>query len=150
MNRPFNSKCILPLLFFLFLMVVSSVPASAQIENYLECKIPFPFTAVGTRLPAGTYTIAVVDISVPSELELHSADDKIGVFLETNNAKANGLPKISELVFDRIGQRDFLREIWVESMSYGYQLSESRAEAKLVKQGQKRETHRLTVKHVKK
>jgi hypothetical protein len=149
MNRYRNERFFL-LLFFLSSMTlaVSSVPAYAQIDRQLDCNIPFAFTAANTRLPAGEYVIVVPDSIQPLILELQSADGKIGVLLETMNAKSVTLPKASELVFDRIGKREFLREIWVQDMQFGYQIQKPAAEAKLEKQALKAESHRLSVKHV--
>ncbi len=149
MNQFFNGKRLLYVLFLLTLAVIS-VPAYAQIERELDCNIPFAFAAANTRLPAGAYVIVIPDPSEPLILELQTADGKTGVLLEAISAKPQTLPKTSELVFDRIGKREFLREMWIQDMSYGYQLMKSRAEAKLEKQALKVESHRITVKHVKK
>ncbi len=150
MYQFFNGKCLFFALFLLMTLAVISVPAYAQIERELDCNIPFAFAASNTTLPAGTYVVVVPDPSEPLILELQSADGKTGVLLEAISAKPQTLPKTSELVFDRIGKREFLREMWIQDMPYGYQLMKSRAEAKLEKQAPKVESHRITVKHVKK
>ena len=120
----------------------------AQIVRELDCDIPFAFNAGNTRLPAGKYVIVVPDVSETTLLQLQSADGKISVLLETISYQPDMLPKTSELVFDRIGKREFLREITVQDRQYGYQLAKSHDEVKLEKQNLKPETHRVTVKHV--
>lgn len=129
--------------------MVFAVPAlHAQITGEIEAKVPFEFTVDNTRLPAGDYVIRPVGEESITSLELVSANGKLGVLMAPMNAEANDVPKISELVFDRISNRYFLREIWVEGNQYGYSIEKSKVETRLERAaGAKSEQHRVTVKH---
>ncbi len=127
-------------------VVLCSIAAWAQLTSgELEAKVPFPFTATNTSLPAGSYFIQAVEDTVPV-LELTNFDARVGVMLQTENAQAKP-NQTSELVFDKFGDKYFLREVWVEGSSYGYFLPKPRAEVKLEKSGAKLERHRLSIIH---
>lgn len=113
----------------------------------LEANIPFKFMVGGTRLPAGQYMIKRVDDADPNELEMRSADDHVSVIFLTETAQTNQTPNKSELVFDRIGDRYFLRQIWSEGDNIGEQLPASRMEKKLEMGGAKADSHRVMAKH---
>ena len=147
MRQVFNSKHFW-VISSLLLMMAAGCIVYAQIVRELDCNIPFPFTAGNTRLPAGKYLIIVPDVSEPLILELQSADGKISVLLQTNSFQPSMVPKTSDLFFNRIGKREFLREIGIQDRQYGYQLAKSHDEVNLEKQNLKPERHRLTVKHV--
>ena len=148
MRQILNSKRLL-VISSLLLTMAAGYTVYAQIVRELDCNISFAFTAENTRLPAGKYVIVVQDVSEPLILELKSADGKIGVLLQANSFQPQMVPKTSELIFDRIGKREFLEEIRIQDMQYGYQLAKSHDEVKLEKQNLKPETHRVTVKHIK-
>ncbi len=93
--------------------VASAVPASAMATQQIKAHIPFSFELENKVLPAGDYTITPMGIDDPSVLVLHSADNKTAVqFLTTATTPANNL-RSAELVFDRVGKKEFLRDVLV-------------------------------------
>jgi hypothetical protein len=54
------------------------------------------------------------------------------------------------LVFDKVGDREFLSQIWVDGSSDGYQVEKSRIQLKLEKSGAKPQSHRATATHAEK
>jgi hypothetical protein len=144
MNKLFKSKRFIDVLVFFSTIALSCVMAQAQMVTGVKANIPFAFTVSNTRLPAGDYEISQVSDIGPA-LELRDASDKISVLFLTESTE--GLTKLEnpELVFDKIGDKSFLKEIRAED--YSYQLTKSREETELENQGLKSESHRVTCTH---
>jgi hypothetical protein len=147
MYRLLNCRNCFAVLVLALVMTVSAAIVNAQIVGgELEAKIPFEFTAGSTRLPAGTYLIRPTGEYGAPILELTTVDSKVGVLLETIPAQAKP-DQTSELIFDKMGDRYFLREIWAQGTAEGYTLEKPRAERQLEKGGHKAERHRLPAIH---
>jgi len=103
------------------LVVAGAVTARAQIESdvTIEANIPFAFIVNDTTLPAGKYTIKSLDINEPTVLELRSVDGQTSVLFNTESAQAEQTPNKSELVFDKIGGKYFLSQVWLEGSDSG-------------------------------
>jgi hypothetical protein len=117
------------------LAALGSVAAHAQVDRRIEANVPFKFTVGDTTLPAGRYYVKQLDGMEPQVLEISSADGRVTVAFLTDNAQANGTPAKSELVFDRYGDRDFLRQVWLGGQQTGAELPQSRAEKKAAHHG---------------
>ena len=115
----------------------------AQLIGELKANIPFKFTAGTTTFPAGSYVIRVMDITDPNELVIAQEDGKVEAVVSTLDAQAKQPIKQSELVFSKLGDREFLSEVWPDQTGSGYQIEKTRAELKLEKSGAKRQPHRL-------
>lgn len=116
----------------LSLLVVAGLSsAQAQISRRLEVDIPFKFTVGDTTLPAGKYYVKQPGDMELQALEISSADGKVSVFALVENAQGDKTPSKSELVFDRYGDRDFLRQVWESGHQSGAQLPQSHAEKKI-------------------
>jgi len=125
-------------------MALASPMAHAQLIGELKANIPFKFTAGKTTMPAGSYTIRVLDITDPNELVIAKDDGVVEAVVSTLYAQAKEPIKQSELVFNKIGDREFLSEVWPDQSGSGYQIEKTRAEQKLEKSGAKRQSHRLS------
>jgi hypothetical protein len=127
------------------LMVFGGVVANAQMDSVpqVEVNITFPFMVGDTKLPAGKYVIKTSDDNSPNVLELRSADTKTSVIFDTENAQARGdkTANKTELVFDKVGDQYFLRQIWVGGTATGNELTESRMEKRLTGSGSQAEKH---------
>ena len=107
----------------------------------MTAQIPFKFTVANTTLPAGKYIIKRVDDNDPQALELQSADGRATVVFLTESAQANSTPTKSELVFNKYGNRYFLKEILSQGEQTGNQVETSHTERKLEKDGATLERH---------
>lgn len=69
----------------------------------------------------------------PSTLEIRSADGHTAVIFETNTAQTgpNRAARKTELVFNKIGDKYFLSNIWLEGRYLGNELERTKAEKKL-------------------
>lgn len=113
------------------LTVAGLSSAQAQISHRLEADIPFKFTVGDTTLPAGKYYIKQPGDTDLQALEISSADGKVSIFALVENAQSNKTPSKSELVFDRYGDRDFLRQVWESGHQFGAELPKSHSEKRI-------------------
>ena len=124
-------------------VALASPMAHAQLVGELKANIPFKFTAGSTTFPAGSYIIRVLDITEPNELVVVQEGGNVEAVISTIAAQAKQPIKQSELVFNKMGDREFLSEVWPDQSGTGYQIEKTRAELKLEKSGAKRQPHRL-------
>lgn len=104
------------------------VSAMAQCANMnATAKIPFPFSAGKTTLPAGEYSINCLN-AVGLPLILISGERRIVVKTTPLSGKAK---ETGSLVFHRYGDRYFLAQIWAAGEDVGLAVAESRAESQL-------------------
>jgi hypothetical protein len=103
--------------------LASSQPASAQTTTVAEVNIPFAFQTPLQTLPAGKYQID----RESGVLVLLKGSDKSG-FVEMHGATKSRAADHGYLVFDRYGDKYFLRQIWTAGNSDGLECSKSRAE----------------------
>jgi hypothetical protein len=139
MIKLFSDKKFLAVLTFFSTIALSAVMAQAEPNPPgVSADIPFAFIVGNTQLPAGNYTI-VPNEDVEPTLDMRNPQKDVNVLLlaETEHSVMN--PGKSELVFDRIGGKDFLREIRMED--YRYKLQESPQQVKLTKSSRKAESH---------
>ncbi len=105
--------------------------AHAQILGDLEVKIPFQFHAGNAKLPAGEYRIHVLDDSDLTVMEISSVDGSSSALFEVQAAEANSEPAKSELIFNKYGNRYFLRKLFDEGNRSGNEVVKSRYEKRI-------------------
>lgn len=150
MKRILKSKFSALLLASASALALTAVAAQAQIEHSVGANVPFAFTAGSAKLPAGSYSIRVLDVEDPHVLAIADKSGKMEVLVTTQAARADQAPSKTELVFDKVGDREFLSQIWLEGMRDGYQLEKSRIQLKLERGGAKPQSHRIEANHQKK
>jgi hypothetical protein len=131
-----------------FFVVMGHVAAKAQItsDTPIEANIPHPFIINNTTLPAGKYVVKTVDDNELTVLEIRSADDRTAVIFETITAQANQPMSRSELVFNKVGDKYFLSQVWLEGIDTGNQVLKSKTEKKLEDVGASSEKHSVAAK----
>ena len=106
-------------------MVATAQSALAQNSPWLRQR--FPLILAGQRvMPAGTYEITHSD----NMLELRETGQKAAEFLIVHSAYTTHTPKGSSLVFDRRGDKYFLRQIWTAGNNDGLECPKTRIEQK--------------------
>jgi hypothetical protein len=104
--------------------LASTQPASAQSGTPLaEANIPFAFQTPMQTLPAGKYRID----RESGHLILLKGPAQAG-FVEMHNARKSNAANHGYLVFDRYGDKYFLRQIWTAGDTDGLECPKSRAE----------------------
>lgn len=115
-------KRITAIAFFALAALVAGT-AVAQ-DRAVKANVPFDFTVGNTHIPAGSYTIS--STRTTSIVELRNAAGNVHIF---GTGYANGKQSAaSKLVFDKWGDRYFLREILCTSAGMNLQLPVSKAE----------------------
>ncbi len=100
-------------------------PASAQSRTALtEVTIPFPFETGLQTLPAGTYRID----RESSHLILLRGPGNASEYVIVNNATKFRAADHGTVVFDRLGDKYFLRQIWTTGSTDGLECPMSHAE----------------------
>jgi hypothetical protein len=141
MRKLFNRRKLTTVLMFLSTVALSAVLAQAQLTPMgLKVDIPFKFTVEHTTLPAGHYEI-VPTTDVQPSMDMYNRQKDINVLLMAETERGLMNSEKPELVFDKIGNSDFLRQ--VRTGDSVYTLTKSSMETKLEKQGQKSESHKV-------
>jgi hypothetical protein len=118
--------------------------AYAQVDTTIQASIPFNFTVRGRTLPAGMYYIKQLNDTDPNLLEIRSADYRRVAIFTTIDDQAARAPKSSELVFDRIGDKYFLSQVWVKGNNIGEELPKTRADRRMEGAGARIENRTVT------
>lgn len=116
-----------------FAMIAAVVPAKAQSLQYkLTANIPFDFTVMDKKLPAGKYSIGRAQNSNGDlVIQIASADSRDSVTRLTIPVLTRDPVKRGVLVFRQYGDKYFLYEIWPAGGNTGRAFPKSRAEREL-------------------
>jgi hypothetical protein len=99
--------------------------ASAQSATALaEVNIPFAFQTTNQSLPAGKYRI---DLESNHLIRLQGPS-QAGGFVMSHDAVKTHAPEHGIVVFDRYGDKYYLRQIWTAGNTVGVECPKSRAE----------------------
>lgn len=119
-------------------LISLGVPTKAQSLQYkLTVNIPFDFTVMDQKLPAGKYSIGRAQVSNGdlviqiSSMQKDESVTRITIPVITRDPAKDGL-----LVFRQYGDEYFLSEIWPAGGHTGRALPRSRTERELERQGQ--------------
>jgi hypothetical protein len=136
------SKLFLSLCLLMGLGAVMSASAQIASDEPIEVNIPFAFIVRDTTLPAGKYMIKTADdYDNLNVLEIRSMNGKTAAIFDADTVpvEANRRPSKNELIFDKVGDKYFLSQIFVDGDASGNQLIKSRMQQKLEGGGLKAE-----------
>ena len=113
----------------ILLTLVSAVKTSAQsVNQQLVADIPFSFTVANENLPAGTYTVTVVNpASDQKVIRISSLDGNRSAMIRMMPVVA-AEKSDSHLVFRRYGEHHFLAQAWTSGDAYGLESRKSKTE----------------------
>ena len=132
-------------LFLSFCLVMglgAAMAARAQIDSdvTIEANIPHAFMVKDKQLPPGSYMVKVANKSGDlNVLEIRSHDGHTAVLFETESIQVNRAPGTSELVFDKVGDKYFLSQVFLKGDENGNQLAKSKMQRELEDGGLKAE-----------
>ena len=134
------------LLMALCLLVVGGgIVANAQIDSAttITTNIPFDFVVGDTTLPAGTYELSRLDDDVRGVLVLRSVKGRTAVTFDTEPTQTSNDQAVhkTELLFNKVGNQNFLSQIWVAGDATGRELTPARMEKRLTGGGNQPEKH---------
>jgi hypothetical protein len=101
-----------------------------QMTGRVEAKIPFEFVVSGKVLPDGAY---VATRGTSGLLTIRSLAGGNAVLALATYARSNTPRKEATMVFDRVGDRYFLTQIWEPGNDAGVQFPRSKMEKELIK-----------------
>ena len=134
-------KLLLLFIAFIFALALHSEKAQAQIIGTLQADIPFQFHAGSTELPAGQYSIQVLDDSDLTMMKISSADGSKSALFGVVAAEVNSNPDKSELTFNKYGDTYFLATLFEEGNPDGSEVVQSRNEKNMAKNASGSQEH---------
>ena len=134
-------KLLLLFIAFIFALALHSQKAQAQIIGTLQADVPFQFHVGATELPAGRYSIQVLDDSDLTMMKISSADGSKSALFSVVAAQANSDPNKSELTFNKYGDSYFLSTMFEEGNPDGSELIQSRDEKNIAKNASETQEH---------
>jgi len=117
--------------------------ANAQITREIRANIPFSFYVQDTRLPAGSYTLNMLDDSDLQVMQIRSQDGKDAVVFDVDDTQQNSTPSTTELIFHRYGSHEYLSRIFESGSADGSRVVSTRSEMAVQKDGAKSQEHAL-------
>jgi len=117
-------------------VVLSATSGFPVIPDRVIANVPFSFMVGNTRLPAGEYEFSTPNVSSDYTLLIHQMNGHRSVLVQAMPVYQDGsrtVPK-TELVFDRVGTREFLRQVWEAGLQAGDQFREPKAEREMLAQ----------------
>ena len=117
-------------LMFMATMILATITAEAQTSGsqQIRARIPFAFNVGKAQLPAGEYTVAVLNPNSDRKvLQIRSADGKLSALIQTSELSANA-PERTKLVFNRYGDRYFFAQAQMAGESTKLAAAKSSAE----------------------
>jgi hypothetical protein len=121
--------------------------ASAQSGNIVaEANIPFDFQTPSQVLPAGKYRL----IRESSNLLRLQGPGSSGGFVTTHEEQKLQAPNHGAIVFDRVGGRYYLHQVWTAGQTTGLECPKGRAEkaSMVAKNNEARSTVELALNEV--
>ena len=114
----------------MFICGVMAVGAEAQTlgSQTIRANVPFAFNVGQTSLPAGVYTVTILNpTSDRKALQIRSADGKVNAIVHTVGA-GSSLAENAKLVFRRYGDRYFFAQVQMAGESTSLTTARSRTE----------------------
>jgi len=109
------------------LAALAAGPAFAMAPETVVVHVPFAFVVSNVTLPAGDYRIGPASDLENNVLEIRSADGRHAALVLTEVAPGERRGAPPKLVFDRYGDKDFLRAVELPEAA-GADLSATRSE----------------------
>lgn len=132
---------------FVFALMIYPSRAHAQVIDTLEANIPFQFQAGDAVLPAGSYSIRMVEDSGLKFMQITSRNDSSSAHFRVNETDLSSAPKNSELIFNKYGDHYFLAQVFDEGDPSGSEVVESSYEQKISKAAAETKVNVTTQQH---
>ena len=123
------------------LVLMSLVPAYAQLKTSATVNIPFTFTVDEIRMPSGEYLIASPSEKVISIQRVGGTEAKVTLTISGSTARTTGPAK---LVFHKYGNAYFVAAAWMPKADHPQEFFTSAAEIEVARTT-KQETYELAM-----
>jgi hypothetical protein len=121
-----------PTVLMSILLLLSAIPALAQIDNRVTFDAPFAFYAGNAKMPAGHYTVTQPD-AIANVLLIESADRSHSAFVDYIQGGSGTPSPKTEVTFNKYGTTEFLNSISLQGQESEMQLVTSTAEQNAAK-----------------
>jgi hypothetical protein len=111
-------------------LVLVAGSAFAQ-TNHVQAKIPFDFMVGKATLPAGQYDLTSLNDGANKLSVLRGSDGRSNAIFSANRVESRNASDKTKLVFHRVGDQYFLRQIWAEGAYAGRELPPTKLESEL-------------------
>ena len=133
---------------FVFALIIYPSRAHAQVIGTLDVNIPFQFQAGESVLPAGNYTVRMVDNSELAIMQITSKDHpSTSAIFRVHEKDLTSAPTESEVVFNKYGDHYFLAQVFDEGDPSGSEVVESSYEQKISKAAAETKVNVATQQH---
>jgi len=114
--------------------------SAAQAQDLrVKASIPFDFVLGDKIYPAGVYMVQRAPIGDGSVVTLRDVESQKVRNAITNACTAPKTPEATTLVFDKLGEQYFLRQIWVAGNTSGREFPTSKSETRMAANYEKSE-----------
>ena len=143
-----RNKILIHLVSLSFLFIMGGATAHAQVIGEVVANVPFAFTVEHTTLPAGNYVITSPASNEDDLLEIRQENGDLAVLVPTEFTDLiDGSVTQTELVFDRVGTHNFLRQVWEGENGKGEEIQKSKQESRMEQTAGKAQQHHLAATH---
>jgi len=113
----------------LMTLIVAFAVATPMVhaQTIMTANVPFAFTVGQQQLPAGAYSVREIGDRATLIQSKDGRDHVMGVYANAGPSR-NGEAK---LVFDKVGDRYFLSQIWTNASDHGLSVPESKLEKEM-------------------
>ena len=113
----------------LMTLIVAFAVATPMVhaQTIMTANVPFAFSVGQQQLPAGAYAIREIGDRATLIQSKDGRDHALGVYANAGPSKANE----TKLVFDKVGDRYFLAQIWTSASDHGMNVPESNLEKEM-------------------
>ena len=87
-------------------------PQAFAVNNSIQAVVPFEFVVGDKALPPARYTFDIATDTGPGVLTIRTLQSGERVMFDTTQLAEKADPKIAELVFDTVGNKTYLTEVW--------------------------------------
>jgi hypothetical protein len=118
---------------FAAVLVLSAIPGFSAIHDTLTANVPFSFVVGHTTLPAGQYEIKTPDYNARHILMIRPENGGQPLMVMAMPITHGiSVSHETELIFDKLGNHEFLRQVWEQNYTRGDQLREPMAEEEML------------------
>jgi hypothetical protein len=102
----------LPVMVALSALVLLGTQALAGSNGSFQVAVPFDFIIGDKVLPPAAYIVEIAGGTEPNVLRIRTMESGDRVMFDTNQMPEKADPKTLELVFDTVGDKTYLTEVW--------------------------------------
>jgi hypothetical protein len=137
-------KSYLRSVFGVMLVLAAAGAVFAMSDEKVEAKIPFQFTVHNKAMAAGDYEVYDSSTAETGSMVIRLTKGGVEETFLVEPTEALEPAAKTELVFDVVGTKHFLRQIWIVGEKIGQQIAPCKAEQELLGKGTNKSERRVS------